>query len=149
MFIWTQEHLITLKRMWAADVTASKIAKHLGTTRNSVVGKVHRLGLPGRLHPIANHAHYHGEAKPKAKRQPRATQAQARGVRLSIIKATTVPVTRQNQAPVVLHPTHKCRWITTDDRPWVFCDSPCQDGSSYCPSHHARAYQPKIQQAAE
>lgn len=47
-FDWSDETaLATLKRMHAEGATASQIAKALGhgLTRNSVIGKIHRLGL--------------------------------------------------------------------------------------------------------
>ncbi len=46
---WTEERVETLKRMWGEGQSASQIAKELGgVTRNAVIGKVHRLSLPGR-----------------------------------------------------------------------------------------------------
>jgi hypothetical protein len=143
-FPWNDDSHATLRRMWSAGVSASKIAKHLGqgATRNAVVGKAHRLGLERRNSPIRPLP-----AGQIPKRFQRANRGQAKGVRLSIMAATVVPFVRKEVAPVALHPTHKCRWITTDDRPWIFCDSACRDGSSYCPDHHARAYQPRIMAA--
>jgi len=48
--IWTNEAIRKLTALWLAGVTCSQIAKVLGPkfTRNSVIGKVRRLGLPGR-----------------------------------------------------------------------------------------------------
>jgi hypothetical protein len=44
---WTPERIETLKTMWAQGHSASEIAKGLGgVTRNAVIGKVRRLGLP-------------------------------------------------------------------------------------------------------
>jgi GcrA cell cycle regulator len=44
---WTEARVETLKALWAEGLTASQVAKKLGggTTRNSVLSKVHRLGL--------------------------------------------------------------------------------------------------------
>jgi GcrA cell cycle regulator len=46
-FVWTDERVVSLKRMHAEGLSASKIAKTLGhgCTRNAVMGKVHRLRL--------------------------------------------------------------------------------------------------------
>jgi GcrA cell cycle regulator len=46
-FIWTDERVVSLKRMHAEGLSASKIAKTFGhgCTRNAVIGKVHRLKL--------------------------------------------------------------------------------------------------------
>jgi len=44
---WTPERIATLKQMWKAH-SAAEIAKKLGAgvTRNAVIGKATRLGLP-------------------------------------------------------------------------------------------------------
>jgi len=47
-FIWTDERVEVLKELWADGWTASKIAERLPTSRNAIIGKVHRLGLPPR-----------------------------------------------------------------------------------------------------
>jgi len=47
--MWSEDRVVTLKRLWADGLTASQIAKKLGgVTRNAVIGKVHRMGLPRR-----------------------------------------------------------------------------------------------------
>jgi hypothetical protein len=49
---WTDERVELLKKLWQEGLSASQIAKALGgVTRNSVIGKVHRLGLSGRAPP--------------------------------------------------------------------------------------------------
>jgi GcrA cell cycle regulator len=51
---WTIERVEILKKLWADGCSAAQIAAELGdTSRNSVIGKVHRLGLPGRVTPPA------------------------------------------------------------------------------------------------
>lgn len=53
MFTWTDENLALLKMMWEAGDSATQIAKHMGTTKGSVLGKARRLGLPAREAPEA------------------------------------------------------------------------------------------------
>jgi len=43
---WTDERCDTLTRMWAEGYSATRIAKALECSRNSVIGKVTRLKLP-------------------------------------------------------------------------------------------------------
>ncbi len=46
---WTDDRVEILKKLWAEGLSASQIANKMGeVTRNAVIGKVHRLGLPGR-----------------------------------------------------------------------------------------------------
>jgi GcrA cell cycle regulator len=48
---WTDERVDLLSRLWLEGKSASQIAAALGggLTRNAVIGKVHRLGLAGRV----------------------------------------------------------------------------------------------------
>lgn len=45
--IWTENDIATLKRLHAAGLSSSKIARAIGRglTRNAVIGKAYRLGL--------------------------------------------------------------------------------------------------------
>jgi len=47
---WTDENMTALEQLWRDDVLTSEIARTLGkgVTRNMVIGKAHRMGLPGR-----------------------------------------------------------------------------------------------------
>ncbi len=50
---WTDERVELLRRLWDDGLSASQIALQLGgVSRNAVIGKVHRLGLAGRVKPI-------------------------------------------------------------------------------------------------
>ena len=51
MSYWDQEKIKLLKKFWAAGLSASAIAQKLGdnATRNSVIGKSHRLNLEARV----------------------------------------------------------------------------------------------------
>lgn len=50
---WTAERVATLRAKWAEGLSASQIARELGggATRNSVIGKVHRLRMTKRVTP--------------------------------------------------------------------------------------------------
>ena len=52
--VWTEGMMDTLKKLWSEGKSASEIAEILGQdiSRNSVIGKAHRLGLSGRPSPI-------------------------------------------------------------------------------------------------
>lgn len=63
---WTDEMVEELKRLWAEGVTTGEIGRRLNISKNSIVGKVHRLGLSGRPSPIKKKSDP-AEAKPAAK----------------------------------------------------------------------------------
>jgi GcrA cell cycle regulator len=47
-FDWTDEAVADLRLRWDRGETCSEIGAAIGATRNAVIGKVTRLGLPGR-----------------------------------------------------------------------------------------------------
>ena len=49
---WTDQMVEDLRKMWKEGLTTGEIGKRLGVSKNSIVGKVHRLGLSGRPSPI-------------------------------------------------------------------------------------------------
>ena len=49
---WTPTRISILIALWDEGLTTSVMGNRLGVTKNAVVGKVHRLGLPKRGSPI-------------------------------------------------------------------------------------------------
>ena len=49
---WTPKRVSALIALWNEGLSTSEIGCRLGVTKNAVVGKVHRLGLPKRGSPI-------------------------------------------------------------------------------------------------
>ena len=49
---WTSKRVSALIALWSEGLSTSEIGGRLGVTKNAVVGKVHRLGLPKRGSPI-------------------------------------------------------------------------------------------------
>ena len=68
---WTDEMVEDLKKMWKEGLTTGEIGKRLNVSKNSIVGKVHRLGLSGRPSPIKKKdeapAPHHKAEKPAPK----------------------------------------------------------------------------------
>jgi len=48
---WTEERVALLTKLWNEGQSGGQISKRLGITRNAVIGKVTRLGLPQRAQP--------------------------------------------------------------------------------------------------
>ncbi|WP_286206883.1 GcrA family cell cycle regulator [Formicincola oecophyllae] len=49
---WTEDMIAKLRNLWVQNLSTADIGRQLGVTKNAVVGKVHRLGLPPRPSPI-------------------------------------------------------------------------------------------------
>lgn len=170
MLVWNDERVELLKKLWAEGLSASQIAGCLGdVTRNAVIGKVHRLGLSGRVTTsrlrktrAANPpAHPPATVTPIPPRPPRvqfATEGNAAlkplfiehaqaAVTLAIVPtAVEEPAPRPLLAGVNLLELKECmcRWPVGDpqDDTFHFCGERCAPGLPYCEKHAHVAFQP-------
>ncbi|MBS1101526.1 GcrA cell cycle regulator [Gluconobacter sp. Dm-62] len=81
---WTDETIARLRDLWSQGLSTAEIGRQLSITKNAVVGKAHRLGLPPRPSPIRNRKAADGEtgtteAAPRRKSPSRAKAADAAG----------------------------------------------------------------------
>ena len=49
---WSEAKIAELKRLWSEGLSSAEIGRRLALSKNAVVGKAHRLDLPGRPSPI-------------------------------------------------------------------------------------------------
>ncbi|MGH7104390.1 MAG: GcrA family cell cycle regulator [Acetobacteraceae bacterium] len=49
---WTEELITQLRGLWDEGRSTAEIGRHIGMSKNAVVGKAHRLNLPPRPSPI-------------------------------------------------------------------------------------------------
>lgn len=135
---WTEPRVARLKELHLARMSASQIADDLGEcTRNSVIGKIHRLGLP----PNPAFADYKttSESRERASRRRRTARKIAAPMRLieeELEEAFTGPL---NILFAELGP-RSCRWITNKEKPETFCGCRSVLNSSWCRFHRALAY---------
>ena len=124
---WTEKMVEDLKIMWKQGLTTGEIGKRLGVSKNSIVGKVHRLQLDARPSPIKKKDE---EEKPAAAPQPVAEKPAV--VRKNI--AGDVKLTDLDN--------HTCRWPIGDpkDENFHFCGKKVRIGQTYCEEHAALAY---------
>ena len=164
---WTDERVEKLKRLWAEGLSASQIAAQLGgVSRNAVIGKVHRLNLPGRAKAGGTVATGRNAAK-RATTAPRAPAFAARATTRTVTRTVgatalkeevevdavpqvqfvpksnvVVPISRQLSLTDLTERT--CKWPVgdplKDDFHFCGCESP--DASPYCTYHARLAYQP-------
>jgi GcrA cell cycle regulator len=155
---WTDDRVELLKKLWADGLSASQIAAELGgISRNSVIGKVHRLGLAGRAKSPA-------AAMPR-QRKPRSQGAMMRIPRPAIRGNTALapmhafepdlepePEVNENIIPIgqrcsILELGEgKCRWPIGDPSApdFFFCGGKTIEGLPYCGYHSRIAYQPAV-----
>ncbi|MCB1476985.1 MAG: GcrA cell cycle regulator [Rhodobiaceae bacterium] len=153
---WTDERVEMLKKLWAEGLSASQIAAKLGdVTRNAVIGKVHRLGLSGRMKTVRT-----SQPRPRRQRQPsppRRPTVIGNTALKAHVDAVAEPVIRPRPAVVqelVIPPSERlsilqlseytCKWPIGDPsaEDFHFCGRKSQTTGPYCEHHASVAYQP-------
>ena len=158
---WTDERVELLRRLWEEGQSASKIAAQLGgVTRNAVIGKVHRLGMGGRIKA--------GSDAPGARKKgalETLPEADAVVIEAAVEAAEPTPPPVQRPAPEFPMPAaapepvtlavservtimelreSMCRWPMGDPTTpeFRFCGARAITGLPYCTHHAQIAYQP-------
>jgi GcrA cell cycle regulator len=128
---WTPAVVDRLKREYAAGSTPRIIADHLGTTRNAVIGKIHRLGLAHTKAPVC---------MPSLPRFPFMARVNRKAKTLEPRAVIAKPAPSDAPAPLPARPVsfaalkdRHCRWIFGPD---LYCGVVCDAGSSWCLVHH-------------
>ena len=161
--VWTDEAVEELKKMWDKGMTTGQIAKALNVTKNSIIGKVHRLCLTARPSPIKKSSTPKTETEdkktaPKAKKTCKTTEKKEKVVEKKVEKpvkekvvepkevkaAEPAPkvVVEETNIPLVKLDNHTCRWPLGDpkDDDFCFCGKRIKTGQTYCEEHAAVAY---------
>jgi len=156
---WNEERIAELRRLWSEGFSASQIADRLGgITRNAVIGKAHRLNLPGRPSPIQRQL---GERK--ARQRPAAARPAAERM---VLAAVAEPRAAHSSGKIARAPRpfrggpidysaaltltdRNCHWpIGHPNEPgFHFCGAPSSPGRPYCTAHCQQAYR-KVDDAA-
>lgn len=166
---WTDERVEKLKKLWADGLSASQIAAQLGgVSRNAVIGKVHRLHLPGRAKsggsggartkraaaaPRAPSAGYSRSTSGRSS-APRSSGGASAAVKqdLSVealremdprpVEDVVVPISRR--LPLTELTEKTCKWPIGDplNEDFHFCGNESPDGAPYCGYHAKLAFQP-------
>jgi len=147
--IWNDETVEELKRMWDRGMTTGQIAKALNVTKNSIIGKVHRLCLTARPSPIKKVSTAKEEKKtPLVEKAPKTVKAPAKEVSVAVevpqikeVSSISSPIEETN-IPLVKLDNHTCRWPLGDPRDddFCFCGKRVKTGQTYCEEHAAVAY---------
>ncbi|SMF02692.1 hypothetical protein SAMN06265365_10623 [Tistlia consotensis] len=135
---WTAERIAELERLWAEGLAGSAIAERLGTTKDAVVSKAHRLDLESRL--------------PETPAEPQPGRLQRRLMALAAATGTTVEALlglrrRHRPLPRGAALFRTCQFILGDPRDGGRpCGAPVvrqRDGWPYCAEHLARCREPR------
>lgn len=152
---WTDEMVEELRKMWKEGLTTGEIGKRLNVSKNSIVGKVHRLGLSGRPSPIKKkdgtpiYRNDKKEAaapkavtpdKPVAEKEPMRHEAVAKPIQAS--KPSTPSRHFTGNLSLTELDNHTCRWPVGDpkDENFHFCGKKVRIGQTYCEEHSSIAY---------
>jgi GcrA cell cycle regulator len=158
---WTDERVEQLKKMWLDGLSASQIAGELanGITRNAVIGKVHRLGLSGRVKsPVPAPSRPRSKGGPEDEERVPILPVSHGNLALAVEvrpAPAPAPAPRASGDDVVIPICERvsimelresmCRWPLGDptSSDFRYCGAKMQIGlGPYC-AHHARiAYQP-------
>lgn len=139
---WTDERVELLKSLWTEGISASQIARVLGeVTSSAVIGKVHRLGLAGRVSQVRSDLPKKITLAPK--------------VSLRSIAPSSPPAEEKEPDPIVLDDggfatlmtinDQMCRWPIGDpsEETFHYCGRRTKGKSPYCEAHSNKAFQPK------
>lgn len=165
---WTDERVEKLKKLWADGLSASQIAAQLGgVSRNAVIGKVHRLSLPGRAKAGGASSAPRAKRTTSAPRAPNyATRASVRSVTRSAgatalkqdlsveaveqvdtrpIEDVVVPISRHLVLTELTERT--CKWPIGDplQDDFHFCGNDAGENAPYCKYHSRLAFQPSVE----
>jgi GcrA cell cycle regulator len=152
MHDWNEKEIGDLRRMCAEGCSARIIADALGITRNSVIGKLTRLGLhctvPERPAPKRRRKPAQPKPKPLGSHPWRAKPALAPWVPQPRARFPEPSCTKHGQPELRSSPClitelteDACHWPMwrndeRDIRAKLYCGGMAVEGSSYCP-HHA------------
>lgn len=143
MSLWSEARVEEMIRLFQAGMSASQIARALGKpfTRNSVIGKLHRLRAAGRVGAAINPPH-----KPLAKpERPKRWQAPKPVKPKNLVSPPRVVYERpssEHAATLMELGPERCKFIEGEYRAGdmaeaMMCGAPALPKNPYCGHHHA------------
>ena len=151
---WTSERVELLKKFFDAGLSCSQIACEIGTTRNAVIGKMHRLGLSRPKDLFPNRLKV--RRAPKDTWRPKALRPKIPGLSISaqreMLRAAypgpsddAALVESPHKCSLLELSAAQCRWPISEPgcSDFGFCGNPSVDGFSYCAGHARLAYRPR------
>jgi GcrA cell cycle regulator len=152
-FPWTAERVALLRARWSQGASALQISRELGAeiSRNSVLGKIHRLGIAtlspfggGRGKRFANRKK-HRAAGGKRERPQRPLPAWVAAAEPYIDNPLVdADIPRSQRCSLLELSRATCRWPVGDPggSDFFYCGAAPFADKPYCAAHCARAYRP-------
>ena len=138
---WTEERVAKLKELWGKGKTASQIAEIIGgISRNSVIGKAHRLNLSAKIKTRTATTNQNFENS--LQENNKVKRGQKSKFRSLIIEKDFEP---ENPKQLEELDENSCKWPIghPDEKSFYFCGRSSLKDFSYCKLHILYAYQPK------
>jgi GcrA cell cycle regulator len=161
MFDWSDETVARLKDLYKEGLSCNQIGYRIGTTRNAVIGKLHRIGLSKGRHPatprILKPKKEPSIAQPKAPFRIRPVETEIghpnspydRARIRQETKAIPIeapPEPRGDKPTLIQLKPRDCRWPYGDPRDlesFHFCGQPRAGEGWYCAGHAKQAVAPR------
>lgn len=137
---WSKSDERRLAKLWASPMTARSIAIEMGPifTRNMILGKAHRMGLPSRARPLeTDEARKQRIAAREARSQAARQQKRFEQRKKVESAAAATPFAGDLGIPFVDLRAGQCKFIAAEPPGPLYpaCGQPTVDGLSYCPHH--------------
>ena len=122
-FVWDDDKLNKLRKLWDDGLPITKIGNEIGVSRNAIAGKAHRMGLPKRNSPISK------SGDPRKNQQSNNSENS---------KALPLKIMLRD----VEWSRNRCCWPIGDPKlpGFSFCGTPIIPGRPYCEEHSNLAY---------
>jgi GcrA cell cycle regulator len=155
---WTDVAQARLRHLWDEGLSTAEIGRRLNISKNSVIGKAHRLDLPKRPSPIKYSDGPQQQRVPATRPSPSPVElpkpdclpqeSSAHDAKPEV--GTSPPITEQKippkaataSAPIPSYRVTECCWPIGDPGTpdFRFCDAPALPGKPYCATHARLAY---------
>jgi len=145
---WTEERVEFVKVKWGEGWSARQIAEAIDGgrvfTRNSVIGKVHRLNLPGRAKPPPSRSRKRRRAPASIARRSHGPDLPPTPVRKLVARPSRVSMPASKNLTILELTNKTCKWAEGHprDADFGFCGHKTWNKSPYCEHHSSRAYTP-------
>jgi GcrA cell cycle regulator len=155
---WTDVAQARLRDLWDEGLSTAEIGRRLHISKNSVIGKAHRLDLPKRPSPIRYSDGPQPPRVPATRPSPSPVEppkpdclspaSSAHDAKPEAGTTTPIPtrkiplVTTTAPAPIPSYRVTECCWPIGDPGTpdFRFCDAPALPGKPYCVTHARLAY---------